>query len=637
MYSTDSRMPAPESRYSNRTLLLHLWRAVRRYPLHLWGGLAALIVTNLMATSIPWQIRGIIDRLEGVTRLEPLWWQLAGLLGLAGVMWGIRILSRQGCLGMGRLVEHDLRNALFSHLLKMPPDYFAVNATGELMSRMTNDITALRYLTGGGLLLGSNTILVYATTLPMMFRISPRLTLFSLILYPLAVWAMSRVSARVRTSFLEVQSVIGRISGVAQENFSTMSVLQSYAKERSEARRMARLSESYTAANRLLISRRTWLQLIMSLVTGLCVLAALLEGGREIMAGEMTRGGFLAFALYLERLAWPTLALGWTITMFQQGLGAMSRVQTVLDSPSATPGPSQSELLPLPERLQRGEAPGLRLSHLTFRYRNPYAEPGSNDDTEPRAILKDISLTIPAGSLVALVGRVGSGKSTLLRLLSRLHEPPAGTLFLDGADITRLPLAELRRWMGVVTQHAVVFSESASANIAFGNPEAEVERVRLSAAMASLHEELVGLPEGYATQLGEKGLSLSGGQRQRLTLARSLLVNAPLLLLDDPFSNVDPDTEQSIIGALNRHRRERAQTILFASHRFAWVRQADWVVMLDDGRIAEVGTHDALLARSDAYRALVAEAEVSGEEGFQATESPGFAESVSPSEALADR
>jgi len=612
-----------------------------RYNLQLGLGVLALLVTNALLTAIPWQLKHVIDLIQQIfsTEKDPmsypqlLWgdfyqhlWLIAGL---ATLMLLARVASRQWLLGAGRRVEYDLRNKLYAHLLRMAPDYFAAHPIGELMSRMTNDVDATKYLTGGGLMLGVNTILAYALAIPMMLIINWRLALVTFIFYPIVIFLMSRISKKVRQGYYDVQSVLADISTVAQENLNGMMVIQSYVREEHESQRFQKVCEQYFSAYTGLIHERILLFMVLAALSGLSLLLVLLVGGWQVIAHKLDWGGFVAFTMYLEQLAWPTMALGWTISIFQQGTAALQRIDEVFSAEPTIQSPTENQ-----HRVDTSSHAGkLEIRHLNFAYYNPYLpenmSPQSTNNeatskinsmlegttaalpqTEARKILQDINLSIRPGETIALVGPVGSGKSTVLRLLPRLLDTPQGTIFLDDQDITTLDLSALRASLVFMPQLSFLFSTTVSQNIAFGKPGVITESehpeapIIQAAETASVHMDILELPKQYQTLVGERGLMLSGGQRQRVSLARALIMDAPVLVLDDPFSNVDAETERNIVSALRERKIFQHKTTLLATHRFSLIALCDRIALMDQGRILAVGTHAELMKSQPLYQKL---------------------------------
>ncbi len=629
--------------------LLKKYRAIfLRYKTELALGVLALGFTNGLGLLIPLQIKAAVDAIQAIyqpanaqLKMAPdmLWqgfyshlWIIAGLAVLVLIC---RVASRHYLLGAGRRLEFDLRNRLYGHLLKMPASYFAAHPPGELMSRMTNDVDATKYLTGGGIMLGVNTLLAYTLTIPMMLSLNWKLALVTFLLYPIVIVFMGKISKKVRQGFYDVQTVLGEISTVAQENLNGMMVIQSYVRESQENQRFQKVCDAYFGAYTRLIHERILLFMLLAGLSGISTGLVLLVGGWQVIEKQLDWGGFVAFTMYLEHLAWPTMALGWTISIFQQGTAALQRLDEVFSAQSNIQDGSEQDSSES-AATQPPVRGAIEIRNLTFTYQNPYAKPSpptletegtniseSENPEMPTAeaqqnrqpVLRDVSLTIRPGETVALVGSVGSGKSTLLRLLPRVLEVPEKTVFLDGQDITQLPLGALRANMVFMPQASFLFSTSVQQNIAFGQPELlenngkaqpslEPSSIVQAAQTASVHMDIQGLPQRYQTLVGERGLMLSGGQRQRVALARAILVDAKVLVLDDPVSNVDADTERNIVSALRARKVFSDKTTLIATHRFSLVSLCDRVVLMDAGKILAVGTHAELLATQPLYQNL---------------------------------
>jgi ATP-binding cassette subfamily B multidrug efflux pump len=624
-------------------------------------GVITLTLTNLLGIAIPWQIKQAVDELQrlftnGSTGMghaqaistgqwDAFYLHLGLLAGLAFLTLLARIGSRVYLLGAGRHIEFALRQRLYAHLLGMPPAYFAAHPAGELMSRVGNDVDATKSIFGGGIMLGLNTILAYVLTIPLMLALNWPLALLTFFIYPFVIAAIRRISREVRAGFAQAQSVLAEISQSAQESLAGISVIQSYALENQESDRFATICDRYRATYDGLIHNRILLFLLLAALSGVSMTLVLLVGGGQVIGHKLDWGGFVAFTMYLEHLAWPTMALGYTLSIYQQGTAALQRIDDVLSTQStlvaypdendlSTPEelPSQSQVVLAPDQsLEPPFSPDIRATgliefrHLNFAYTNPYLP---ESDTASRLILKDLSLTIQPGETVGFVGPVGSGKSTLLHLLPRLYDLPAGSVFLDGLDITRLAPAALRARMVLMPQSSFLFSSTVARNIAFGheeldpgNPADSLTRRQEAgqdlrqqpgvppeileiAELAAVSGDIEKLPSQYETLVGERGLILSGGQRQRVALARTLLAKAEILILDDPFSNVDADTEQRIVGALQARRTFSDRTTLLATHRFSLLALCDRVALMDAGRLIAIGTADELLATQPLYRRL---------------------------------
>lgn len=601
-------------------------------------GILALLATNAAGALIPGLIQQAIDLLDATKTGQSLGSAntmaifeklLLEMAGLAILVFIARLCSRYWIIGAGQRLEYDVRNRLYRHLLNMPSSFFSANPSGELMSRMTNDVESLRMMIGGGIMLGFNTLFVYCTTLPMMIRISPTLTILAFILYPLGVFALTKLSTQVKSLYYQVQDVLGKISSDLQENFTGIAVIQAYVKEDIENQRMKKASQEYLSIYQRLIQKRVLLMMIFIILGGLSYLAVLSFGGWQVIDHKMTLGGFIAFTLYLERIAWPTASMGWTISTIQQGTAALTRVDDILSQESTITSVESPLLLPQPSR---GE---IRIEQLDFAYENPYFQKrtenlanakamGSDEDADPYhpfekqetpredLVLKNIHLFIPSGNTVAIVGPIGAGKSTLLRLLPRLLEVPQKAIYLDDVDITQVSLSELRHTVSFMPQQSYLFSTTVGQNIVFHNPETfatlKDTMVVPLADVASIHEDVLGMANQYETIVGERGQMLSGGQRQRVSMTRTLLqsqlIDAPILILDDPFSQVDAGTEERIINALDARKLFANKTTLFATHRMSMVQKADWVILMNHGEIVATGTHQELLTTQPLYQQL---------------------------------
>lgn len=574
----------------------------RRFKADYALGILCLVLTNAMAASIPWQIKGIIDRIShGATQINIS--SLLTIVAVIGLMFCVRVLSRYLLIGVGRKIEFDVRMTLYRHLLTLPRSYFDRQQTGELMSRLTNDLTALRMFLGGGIMLMANVVIAYCTILPLMFLLSWRLTLLIFLVYPVVIITMRFLSARIKGLSHRVQDRLGDLTAIAQENFSGMGVIQSYAKEPEESARFYDASEAYFKANMALNRARVLLYLLIAVLSGFSILMILGEGGREVIIGVMGISGLTAFMLYLERLAWPTISMGWILSSSQQGLVAIERINRVLQVPPET-GDARAD-----RSITQLPAGDIIIKNLWFRYETETAVEATDESqlagNDRDWVLRNISLTLPRARLIAIVGPIGAGKTTLLNLLTRIYPVPEGTISIGETPLEAIPMAVLRRDMTLMPQSSFLFSTSVESNVAYSNPELPFERIADSAQTARIHDEILGLPQAYATMVGERGITLSGGQRQRAALARTLLVAPQVLLLDDPFSNVDGHTEAAIIDALRERQFLQNRTTIFTSQRFTLVRQADCIVVLNAaGELDAVGTHDDLLSRSALYRSL---------------------------------
>ena len=502
-------------------------------------------------------------------------------------------------IGVSRDIEYDLRNDLLAKLLLLEPEFYVRNRTGELMSRATNDLNAVRMVLGPGIMYSATTIVTMALAIALMLKLSPILTLWVLLPVPVVVVAVGYFGKLIHDLSEKIQASLATLSARAQENLAGVRVVRAYRQEEAEIRAFDAPNRDYVTRNIGLI--RTWSMFMpgLSAFIGISILLVLWQGGRQVMLGRMSLGTFMAFTFYLGLLIWPMIALGWVTNIFQRGAASMGRMNYIL---TAEPAINDSQARPV-GRQPRGE---IECRNLTFAYPtagNGHAPQGTDGSgSAGQAVLHDINLHVPAGSTLAIVGPTGSGKSTLAALIARLWEAPPETLFLDGRPIQQWPLAELRSSIGFVPQDTFLFSETVRENIAFGVEETPDDRVFEAAQISSIDGEVQGFPARFNTLVGERGITLSGGQKQRTALARAVIRDPRILILDDALSSVDTDTEERILRRLKDLMRER--TTILISHRCSTVRHADQIVVVSGGRIVERGTHDELLALRGYYHDL---------------------------------
>ena len=575
-----------------------LWPYLRRHHRAYLIGALLLVATNLLMVSIPYLIGKMVGLLEGdpidVSRLLRL---LLIILGAALAGGLARVANRLLIFNTGRVIEYELRKALFEHMQRMHSRVFARRPVGDLVSRATNDLGSVRLLFGFGLLHLMNTPILFVMAIVVMATTNLRLTAAVLAIYPIVILSVRGYSRRMFDLTQEVQGTLGDISAAAQENFSAIQVVKSYTLEEHETEKMRRMSRRYLAKSVKLALTRNILFNVMAAVIGLSELILLAYGGWEIVNGRLTKGELVAFSVYLGMLIWPTMAFGFLLSVWQRGMGAMSRIEEILAEPTDTEG-----LIKV-----RGEpwgnsdfwTQGIEIRGLTWGY-PPDAEEA--DGREMPDALRDVAMRIEGGRFTALVGPTGCGKSTLARLIARLDNPPPGTISMGGVDLTAIPLADLRNNIGLATQESFLFSLSLGENIRFGRPDVEFDKVERAAEHAELARDLEEFPRGYDTPVGERGITLSGGQRQRAAIARLLVFDTPVLILDDSLSAVDLKTEERILS----HLRERlaGRTVLLITHRIATASEADHVYVMDQGSIIEQGTHEELLESGGLYARL---------------------------------
>jgi ATP-binding cassette subfamily B protein len=564
-----------------RRLLRYLAKHRRSFLL----GFACVVVTNVLTLTGPWVLKYAIDDLQSSLTLEKVREYAVVLLGLALVGGFFRFLMRRIIIGASRDFEYDLRNDFFASLQRMHLGYFQHTRTGDLMSRATNDLSAVRMMIGPAVMYASSTGLTFIVAIVLMVSINPWLTAAALVPLPFVSIVVRYFGAAIHHRFEKIQEQLSDISAVTQESLAGVRVVRAYGQEAFEIERFRRANEEYVVRNRALIRLQGMYFPSMGLLMGIGSLLVLWIGSREVIAGRMTVGELVAFNTYLMMLGWPMIAFGWVTNLLQRGLASWKRMLEILD---AKPAITDEHAAVTPITNIQG---AIEFRHLTFRY----------GDTE---VLHNVSLTIPAGTTTAIVGATGSGKSTLLSLLPRLHEAPPGTVFIDGVDVRQIPLATLRGAIGFVAQEPFLFSASVADNIAFGlsdrpHSQAAIEE---AAATARLDKDIETFPNGYDTLVGERGITLSGGQKQRTAIARALVMSPAILVLDDALSAVDTHTEEEILQRLSRVMRQR--TSIIVSHRVSTVRGADQIVVLDNGRVAESGTHDSLVRHGGLYAEL---------------------------------
>jgi ATP-binding cassette subfamily B multidrug efflux pump len=552
-------------------------------------------LADLVALTQPQILRLAVDDLYRGVTAEKLGRYALLLLGIALIAGVFKYWMRQAVIGISRHVEFDLRNDLFEHLERLPLAYFQRGRTGDLMSRTTNDLAAVRMMLGPGVMYFVNTLVTALASLGFMLAISPRLTGLALLPLPLVSLTVWYFGGRIHHRFEEIQAYFSSLSAHAQENLAGVRVVRAFTREERELEDFRALNQGYLERNLKLIHTSGLFYPMLAFLSGLAALLVLYLGGREVVAGRITLGQFVAFTVYIGMLNWPMVALGWVINIFQRGLASWGRIVDVLDSPPVAAAGRRTGTSAAPAA-GAGPAAGPACGEVEFRQLS-FRYPGAT-----RPALRDVSFRVPAGRTVALVGRTGSGKSTLLALLARTFEPPPGTVFLDRVDVLDYDLHALRERLAVAPQDTFLFSTTVAANIAYGVGHEDRAAVEHAARVAHLDDDVHGFPLGYDTLVGERGITLSGGQRQRAAIARAVLRDAPVLILDDCLSSVDTHTEEAVLHGLRGVSADR--TTLIVSHRVSTVRDADEIVVLEDGTVAERGTHERLIELGGLYAAL---------------------------------
>jgi ATP-binding cassette, subfamily B, multidrug efflux pump len=549
-------------------------------------GVVTLFLVNGIGTYLPLLISNVVDELQTKFDLSQLWQEVGLIIGLASFMLVMRMTSRIAVFGVGRQVEFDLKQQIFDHVLRLEPAYFATRTIGDLINRATSDVDNIRRLVGFALLSFVNTFFAYILTLPVMFKIDVGLTLASIAIYPFLMMLVLGFSKRLKAQQVMVQECLSRLSDLIQEDMSGISLIKIYAQEQNEQQEFVHLNQKLLDANLRLAKTRNILFPILGGLASLSLLVLIWFGGQAIANGSITIGGFIALILYVEKLIFPTAILGFTITAYQRGEVSIDRIETILTVQPAID--DQPEAIALPLDQVKGK---LEARHLSFTY------PGAEQPA-----LKDISFTLDPGTTVAIVGPVGCGKSTLANALPRLLNIQAGQLFLDGLDTTQVKLRDLRGAIAYVPQDSFLFSTTLKNNIRYGNPNIEQYEIEQAAKQAQVHSEILNFPQAYKTLVGERGITLSGGQRQRTALARALVIDAPILILDDALASVDNQTATHILKNLTEGTQRK--TVLFITHQLSAAAIADQIWVMDKGQIVQVGRHEDLLTQSGLYQTL---------------------------------
>jgi len=571
-----------------RTLLPYL----RKYRRQVFAGIAFIILTNAFTLLAPQVLRYAIDMLENnITKSRLL--QVGGLILLVSLLGGIcRYWMRQLIIVVSRLIEYDLRNDYFRHLQTLSRNFFHRVPTGDLMARATNDLGSVRSLLGPGIMYSTNTFTVGIGALVIMLWMDAQLTLTAMLLLPVMVITVNYAMDRIHKLYEKIQEQFSRLTTRAQENLSGIRVIKAYQRESYEIGAFARLNRDYFHKNLSLAKLEGVLWSMMGLLSGASTLILLWLGGRSVIQGDFTKGQFVAFFAYMGELTWPMIALGWVVNLMQQGTASMGRLNRILHE---TPDIKDNAATDTAITMIRGD---IEFQNVGVSY------PGRD------WVLRHIDLKIPRGSTLAIVGHTGSGKSMLVNLIPRLLDPTEGKILIDGVEIKRLPLEILRRHIGYVPQETFLFSDTIRENMIFGLARENgaagknlfADEIFAAAEVAQIRKEIEAFPEKFETMLGERGINLSGGQKQRTAIARAVIRQPRILILDDALSSVDTYTEEEILRGLRGVMRERTSIII--SHRISTVKNADMIIVLEDGRIVESGAHETLLLNEGPYAQL---------------------------------
>src|SRR5215467_1915973 len=560
---------------------------VKKYrKAYILGGISVLLMNSIWAL-FPIAVGNGVDSLKKSSVSPQLMHKIgiiaATLLIIAGTKAIFQFLTRWVVIGASREIEFDLRNDLFRHLEGLSHSFYQRTRTGDIMAKATNDLNAVRMLLGPGIMYTANTIVFTALALAFMTHISLRLTIYAFLPLPLVSVVIQYFGRRIHDRFERIQAMFSDISARAQENFSGVRVIRAYVQEEPEIDGFEKANREYIARSLKLVRLMGMLWPTLETMLGLAIVLVLWLGGREVLLGRITVGQFTAFNTYMVQLTWPIIALGWVINIFQRGTASLVRIdQLMQEKPEITDALSVSS--------SGKEIEGdIEFRNLNFSYNGV-------------PVLHNIDLHIPAGTSMAIVGPTGSGKTTLVNLIPRIYDAAPGSVLIDGRPIRDFALASLRRQIGFVPQETFLFSETIRENIAFGVPNASDDEVRWAAEAANIAVDIEDFPDKYKTLVGERGITLSGGQKQRTAIARALIRNPRILILDDALSSVDTQTEDRILNHLREVMKDR--TTIFISHRVSTVRNADRIAVLNAGRIVELGTHDELLARNGYYTDL---------------------------------
>jgi len=591
-------LPARETLTPRQFIISYLLRYKFRWLI----GFLFVTMTNLWQVGAPWVLRYGIEYLEfklgdaSAIRL-PNWllgWAAkysiqhflillgAIIIAVAAIQGLFRYLMRNLLIGLSRQIEYEIRNDYLRHLQSLPISFYQRFRTGDLMARATNDMEAIRTMLGPGIMYLMNTITLTLFSIVMMMRISPQVMLWSLLPMPFVAFIVQKQVKKINALFQKIQAHYSTITARVQENLSGIRVIKSYVQEHHEITEFEGLNREYIRHNMKLVRVRATLWSTIDFLLGLTILSALFFSGWQVVHHRLSIGGLVAFIAYLNMLAWPIIALGWVLNLWQEGMASCERIVAIMrEQPEIQDGPQTRWDI---QSLQGA----LQFDHLSFQY------PGHT-----LAVLKDIHLTVPQGMTLAVVGHTGAGKSTLVNLIPRLQEVAPGSLKIDGHDIRHIPLNVLRQHIGFVTQETMLFSDTLTENLTFGANQVSAVELDRAIRIAQLHKDLDQFPEGMNALVGERGLTLSGGQKQRVAIARAVLRDPRILILDDALSAVDTYTEEEILHQLKEVRRDR--TTILVSHRISTVRDADQIIVLKDGRIAEQGRHDQLVELGGIY------------------------------------
>ncbi|MCU0342466.1 MAG: ABC transporter ATP-binding protein/permease [Ignavibacterium sp.] len=565
--------------------LLTLKKYFVKYKTKLFWGILFILISNSMTVYLPILLKDSINELQQNTTSSILLRYSALIVGTSIIAGIFRYLIRQTIIVVSREIEYDLRGDFWSHIQKLPLRYFQNNSTGNIMSHATNDINAVRGFVGPAVMYSIDTSIRLTIVVVIMISLDLQLTLLALLPLPILSYGVYRVGKLIHEKYTKIQENFSELTTRAQENFSGIRVIKSYVREANEIKKWNELSKEFLKKNMNLVRIQALIMPILTIITGISIIVVIWIGGGKVISGEMNLGEIAAFVMYLSILIWPVIAFGWVINIIQQAEASMKRLNKIFSEPYDI---DDSEITDHSIKDLKGE---IKFKNVSFSYSEALPE-----------IIKNINLTIPVGSTLAIIGHTGSGKTSLINLIPRLYDVTSGEILIDGRNVKEIPLDVLRTNISVVQQESFLFSDTVFGNLSYGLKEIDETHVKAVSRIANFDKDVESFPEGYKTIVGERGITFSGGQKQRASLARALATDPKILILDDSFSAVDTHTEEEILKNLKEFMNNRTSIII--SHRISTVKDADNIVVIDKGTIAEQGTHEELVALNGIYADL---------------------------------